>query len=110
MDKDWPFSQKIIYSSLVFINWTISSSIIWATTRKNVPSEFFLISEKQVRFERVMFPKSNSFHLTGLIKVLCEIWLIYNMYPFNVIVLKNGAKVAHCISACYCCSENSLFC
>ena len=40
-----------------------------------------------------MFPKSNSFYLTGLFKVLCEIWLIYYMYPFDVIVIKNGAKV-----------------
>ena len=47
-----------------------------------------------------MFPKSYSFYLTGLFKVLCEIWLIYYMYLFDVIVLKNGAKVAHCISAC----------
>ena len=70
----------------------------------------FLISKKQVLFERVMFPKPNSFYLTGLFKVLCEIWLIYYMYPFDAIVMKNGAKVAHCISACYCCSENSLFC
>ena len=54
-----------------------------------------------------MFSKSNSFYLTGLFKVLCEIWLIYYMYPFDVIVMKNGTKVAHCISACYCCSENS---
>ena len=29
-----------------------------------------LISEKQVLFERVMFPKYNSFYLTGLFKVL----------------------------------------
>ena len=36
----------------------------------------FLISKKQVLFERIMFPKSNSFYLTGLFKVLCEIWLI----------------------------------
>ena len=37
----------------------------------------FLISEKHVLVERVMFPKSNSFYLTGLFKVLFEIWLIY---------------------------------
>ena len=48
-----------------------------------------------------MFPKSNGFYLTGLFEVLCEIWLIYYMYPLNVIVMKNGAKVMHCISACY---------
>ena len=53
-----------------------------------------LISKKQVWFERVGFPKSNSFYLTGLFKVLCEIWLIYYTYPFDVIVMKNGAKVA----------------
>ena len=70
----------------------------------------FFISKKQVWFERVMFPKSNCFYLTGLFKVLCEILLNYYMYPFNVIVMKNGAKVGHCISACYCCSENTLFC
>ena len=57
-----------------------------------------LISEKQVKFERVMFPNSNSFYLTGLFKVLCEIWLIYYMNTFDVIVMKNVAKVAHCIS------------
>ena len=39
-----------------------------------------------------MFPKSNSFYLTGLFKVLCEIWLIYYMYPFNVIVVKMAPK------------------
>ena len=60
----------------------------------------FLISEKQVLFERVMFPKSNSFYLTGVFKVLCEIWHFYYMYPFNVIAKKNGAKVVHCISQC----------
>ena len=60
----------------------------------------FLISEKQVLFEKVMFPKYNSFYLTGLFKVLCEIWHVYYMYPFNVITKKNGAKVAHCISTC----------
>ena len=70
----------------------------------------FLISKKKVWFERVMFPKCNSFYLTGLFKVLCEIWLTYYMCPFDVIAMKNGTKVAHCISACYCCSENSLFC
>ena len=70
----------------------------------------FLISRKQVWFDRVMFLESNSFYLTGLFKVLCEIWRIYYMYPFDAIVMKNGAKVAHCISSCYCCSENSLFC
>ena len=51
-----------------------------------------LISEKQVLFERVMFPKYNSFYLTGLLKKLCEIWRVYYMYPFNVIAKKNGAK------------------
>ena len=70
----------------------------------------FLISRKQFRFERVMFPKSNRFYFTELFKVLCEIWPFYYMYPFDVIVMKNCAKVVHCISACYCCSENSLFC
>ena len=39
-----------------------------------------------------MFPKSNSLYLTGLFKVLCEIWLIYYMYQCDVIVMKNGAK------------------
>ena len=34
-----------------------------------------------------------------------------NMLPtFQSWGHKNGAKVAHCISACYCCSENSLLC
>ena len=60
----------------------------------------FLISKKHCRFERVMFPKSNRFYLTGLFKVLCEIWPFYYMYPFDVTVMKNGAKVVHCISAC----------
>ena len=69
----------------------------------------FLISEKLVLFERVMFPKSKSFYLTGLFKVLFDIWLIYNTYPFDVIVMKNGAKVAHRISACKCCSKNPSF-
>ena len=40
-----------------------------------------------------MFPKSNSFHLTELFRVLFEIWLIYYMYPFDVIVMKNGATL-----------------
>ena len=57
----------------------------------------FLISKKQVGFERVMFSKSNSSYLTGLFNVLCEIWLIYYMYPFIAIVMKNGAK-AWCIA------------
>ena len=52
-----------------------------------------------------MFPNANSFYLTGLFKVLFELWLIYYMYPFDVIVMKNGAKVAHCTSACKCCSK-----
>ena len=60
----------------------------------------FLISEKQVLFERVLFPKYKSFYLTGLFKVLREIYHFYYMYPFNVIAKKNGTKVAHCISAC----------
>ena len=68
----------------------------------------FLISKKQVLFERVMFPKSNSFYLARLFKVLCEIWLIYYMYPFDVIVIKNGTKVAHCISACIIVAEKTL--
>ena len=70
---------------------------------------FSLISEKHFLFERVMFPKSNSFYLTELFTVLFEIWLIYYMYPFDVIVMKNGAKVAHCISVCLCCSKNPSF-
>ena len=41
-----------------------------------------------------MFPKYNSFYLTGLFKVLCEISHFYYIYPFNVIARKNGAKVA----------------
>ena len=51
----------------------------------------FLISKKQNLFERVMFPKSNSFYLTGLFKALCEIWLIYYMYSFDDIVIKKMA-------------------
>ena len=39
-----------------------------------------------------MFPKSNSFYLTGLIKVLYEIWHILYLYPFDVIAMKTGAK------------------
>ena len=55
----------------------------------------FLISQKQVLFERVMFLKYNSFYLTWLFKVLRQIWHFYYMNPFNVIAKKNGAKVAH---------------
>ena len=44
-----------------------------------------------------MFPKYNGFYLTGLFEVLCEIWHIYYMYPFDVIVAKNGAKSVYCI-------------
>ena len=60
----------------------------------------FLLSEKQVLFDREMFPEYNSFYLTGLFKVLCEIWHIYYTYPFDVIAVKNGAKVAYCIFTC----------
>ena len=59
----------------------------------------FLISEKQVLFERVMFPKYKSFYLTGLFKVLREICHFYYMYPFNVIAKKNGATLAQYTSA-----------
>ena len=68
-----------------------------------------LIIQKQVLFERIMFPKYNGFYLTGLFKVLCEIWHFYYMKSLNVTAKKNGAKVAHCISTCKYCSENSSF-
>ena len=45
-----------------------------------------------------MFPKYNSFYLTGIFNVICEILHFYYMYPFNVIARKNGAKVANCVS------------
>ena len=40
-----------------------------------------------------MFPKYFSFYLTGLFKLLGELWLIYYLYPNNVIAMKNDAKL-----------------
>ena len=55
---------------------------------------------KQVLFERRMFPKYFSFYLTGLFKLLGEIWFIFYLYPYDVIAMKNDAKVSYCISLC----------
>ena len=34
------------------------------------------------------------FYLTGLFKLLGEIWSIFYLYPYDVIALKNDAKVS----------------
>ena len=48
--------------------------------------------------------------MTGLFEVLCEILHIYNMYPFDVIVAKNGAKSVCCIFKSENCFQNSSIC
>ena len=44
-----------------------------------------------------MFPKYFSFYLTVLFKFLGKIWFIYYLYPNDVIVTKNDAKVSYSI-------------
>ena len=53
-----------------------------------------------------MLLKSNSFYLTGIFKVLCELCQIFYMYPFEVISMKNDAKIVHCILICNKAQEN----
>ena len=111
MVVELPFYSLISSKECVRTNYNLAANMpssanhIWATTRENVPSDKMF----NIRETRVMFPKSYSFYLTGLFKVLYEIWHIYFMYPFNVIAMKNGAKVGHCISTCSYCSENTSF-
>ena len=57
-----------------------------------------------------MFPKSNSFFFGWIIQsiMLDMAYLLY--VPIQRHFMKNDTKGAHCISACHCCSEKSLFC
>ena len=47
----------------------------------------FDFSVKQILFEKRMFSKYFSVYLTGLFKLLGEIWFIYFLYPNDVIVM-----------------------